>query len=72
MEASWCVYKRNIILNSVRQHNHCLVLHYAYKHIVMLPFKFVASQAKCFYLYKNLRAYVNALSNKVVVMTYTV
>ena len=26
-----------------------------YKHIVMRPFKFAASQAKCIYLYKNLR-----------------
>jgi len=72
MEVSWCAYKHNIIPNSVRQHNHCLILYYAYKHVVMLPFKFAASQAKCIYLYKNLWAYVNALRNKVVVLTYTV
>jgi len=72
MKASRCAYKHNIILNSVHQHNYCLVLYYAYKHIVMLPFKFAASQAKCIYLYKNLWAYVNALSNKVVVLKYTV
>jgi len=33
-----------------------------YKHIVMFPFKFAASQAKCIYLYKNLRHTVTQLT----------
>ena len=38
----------------LQQWDNILTLYYVYKHIVMLPFKFEASQAKCIYLYKNL------------------
>jgi len=42
----------------LQQWDNILTLYYVYTHIVVLPLKFVASQAKCIFLYKNLQTKV--------------
>ena len=60
MEASRCAYntKQCTSAQLLCADVHCLVFILRYKHIVRLPFKSAASQAKCIYLYQNLRTKV--------------